>query len=397
MFFTPSWLNIVCDVVVVGAGPAGAVAATVLARAGARVRLLDRATFPREKLCGDTVNPGTLALLRRLKMADAIDVGGLRVDGMVVTGEGGVQIEGRYPEGLFGRALARSELDWALVAEAIGAGATFEPDTVVRGAIVRDLRGQPGVDGVTIGSRGKAFSLLAPVTIAADGRRSTLAFGLGLARHPARPRRWAIGAYFEQIGPALSLGEMHVRRGRYIGVASVAGGRTNVCLVKPSRPGDAELGNPAALLARELEHDPILRDRFRDARLLAPPVVLGPLAVDSAASSIDGLIFAGDAAGFVDPMTGDGLRFAVGGGELAAHAALGALEHGWSGVHAELQRRRREEFGAKWRFNRVLRALVASPLALRSAETGARFAPGLIRSIVARAGDCDLAFASRPL
>jgi flavin-dependent dehydrogenase len=292
---------------------------------------------------------------------------------------------------VYGRALPRSELDWALVAKALEAGAAFEPDTFVRGAVVRDSRGQPAVDGVTIGSRGKTYSLCAPVTIATDGRRSTLAFGLGLACHPARPRRWAIGAYFEQVGPALSLGEMHVRRGRYIGVASVAGGRTNVCLVKPSRPGDAELGDPAALLARELERDSILRDRFRDARLLAPPVVLGPLAVDSAASSIDGLIFAGDAAGFVDPMTGDGLRFAVGGGEMAARAALGALEHGWTGVHAELQRRRLQAFGAKWRFNRALRALVASPFAVRSAETGARLAPALIRAIVARAGDCDLA------
>ena len=55
------------DVLIVGAGPAGAVAATVLARAGARVRVIDRATFPRDKLCGDTLNPGCLALLRRLR------------------------------------------------------------------------------------------------------------------------------------------------------------------------------------------------------------------------------------------------------------------------------------------------------------------------------------------
>jgi flavin-dependent dehydrogenase len=363
----------------------------MLARVGARVRLLDRATFPREKLCGDTINPGTLALLGRLKMADAIEARGLRVDGMIVTGESGVAIEGRYPNDLHGRALGRSELDWTLVTEAIRAGAAFEPGCFVRGAVVRELRGQLTLEGVTVGSQGKASSLLAPVTIAADGRRSRLAFELGLASHPARPRRWAIGAYFEQMGPASSLGEMHVRCGRYIGVASVAGGRTNVCLVKPSRPGDAELRDPAALLARELERDSLLRDRFRGARLLAPPVVLGPLAVELASRSIDGLILAGDAAGFVDPMTGDGLRFAVSGGELAAQAALAALEHGWNGVHAELKRRRRAEFGAKWRFNRALRALVASPLALKSTEASARLAPGLIRRIIARAGDCDLA------
>ena len=53
------------DVIIVGAGPAGSVAATVLARAGVRVRLIDRSTFPRDKLCGDTLNPGTLAVLRR--------------------------------------------------------------------------------------------------------------------------------------------------------------------------------------------------------------------------------------------------------------------------------------------------------------------------------------------
>src|SRR4029077_1735826 len=99
------------DVVIVGAGPAGSVAATVLARAGARVRLVDRATFPRDKLCGDTVNPGTLGVLRRLGLADATEAGGLPIDGMRVTGEGGVVIEGRYPDGVCGRALLRRDLD----------------------------------------------------------------------------------------------------------------------------------------------------------------------------------------------------------------------------------------------------------------------------------------------
>ena len=109
------------DVVIVGAGPAGAVAATVLARAGARVRLVDRARFPRDKLCGDTVNPGTLAALRGLGMAEVLDSKGLRIDGMLVTGDG-VAIEGRYPESLYGRALVRRELDWALVQQALAAG-----------------------------------------------------------------------------------------------------------------------------------------------------------------------------------------------------------------------------------------------------------------------------------
>src|SRR5437899_3443524 len=106
------------DVVIVGAGPSGAVAATVLARAGARVRLLDRATFPRDKLCGDTVNPGTLARLHALGVADHVEGRGLRVDGMVVTGERGVTVEGRYPQGQWGRSILRRDLDWLLVQDA---------------------------------------------------------------------------------------------------------------------------------------------------------------------------------------------------------------------------------------------------------------------------------------
>src|SRR3979490_1966064 len=103
------------DVLIVGAGPAGSIAATILARVGVRVRLVDRATFPRDKLCGDTVNPGTVARLAQLGLGDDIEARGLRGDGMVVTGEGGVTIEGRYPGGRSGRAIVRRDLDWLLL------------------------------------------------------------------------------------------------------------------------------------------------------------------------------------------------------------------------------------------------------------------------------------------
>src|SRR6185369_13404206 len=110
------------DVLIVGAGPAGAVAAIVLARAGARVRLVDRAAFPRDKLCGDTVNPGALTRLARLGVAGDIHARGLAVDGMLVTGEHGVAIEGRYPAGVHGRAIIRRELDSLLLQHALAAG-----------------------------------------------------------------------------------------------------------------------------------------------------------------------------------------------------------------------------------------------------------------------------------
>src|SRR5262245_14676984 len=110
------------DVLIVGAGPAGTVAAIVLARAGARVRLVDRADFPRDKLCGDTINPGALARLRALGVGDAVDARGLRVDGMLVTGERGAAIQGAYPRGLYGRAILRRDLDWLLPEQAMRHG-----------------------------------------------------------------------------------------------------------------------------------------------------------------------------------------------------------------------------------------------------------------------------------
>jgi flavin-dependent dehydrogenase len=380
------------DVLIVGAGPAGTVAATVLARKGARVRLVDRARFPRDKLCGDTVNPGTLALLRRLDLADRLETSGLAIDGMIVTGADGVAVRGPYPGGLQGRSLGRRELDWSLLQQAAAAGAGFEPCTTVRRALIDDQK----MTGVIVGS---GRTIRAPVVIAADGRHSALAFGLGLARHPGRPRRWAIGAYFERVTGLSTFGEMHVRRGGYIGVAPIPGGLVNVCLVKPWEPGrgngagGAGLGlfrDPRGLLLRELAQDRLLRDRFADARLVTPPVVLGPLAVDVRDHAIEGLLQAGDAAGFIDPMTGDGLRFAVQGAELAAHAALEALDRGWAGVHARLALARRREFAVKWQFNRLLRALVSSPAAVRAGEAVASVAPSALRAIIGRAGDCDL-------
>ena len=381
------------DVIIVGAGPAGSVAGTVLARAGVRVRIVDRATFPRDKLCGDTLNPGALARLRALRLDAGIESRSLRVGGMRVTGERGVTIEGRYPGGLTGRAITRRELDWLLLEQAIAAGCEFDPGVAVRRAIVSEQGGVRAVHGVVVGGDGRESSIDAAVTIAADGRHSTIAFGLGLARHPPHPRRWAIGAYFENFmpsgsDPGLTLGEMHVRRGHYIGVAPILGGLTNVCLVKPSGPGDPALADPSSLLTRTLAADALLRDRAAGARMIGTPVVLGPLAVDVRDAGIGGLLLAGDAAGFIDPMTGDGLRFATHGAELAAAAALDALAHGWAGVHGRLSAERHRAFGNKWRFNRRLRALVASPFGVNAAAAGARLAPGVLQGVIARAGDC---------
>jgi len=374
----------VFDVIVCGAGPAGSVAATVLARGGARVLLVDRSKFPRDKLCGDTINPGTVAILRRLELFGAIEPMTSRVDGMIVTGEHGVTVRCRYAAGETGCALLRRDFDRVLMGAAVGAGARLEEATIVRGPLVDNTRDGPRVRGVVLAGRdGRDLRVPAPMVIAADGRRSRLAIPLGLTRHPRRPRRWAVGAYFSDVADVSSYGEMHVRRGRYVGIARVPSGLVNVCAVVT---GGAGLDNPASMLFAQIARDAPLRERFQRAKSATPPVVLGPLAVDAADAGMPGLLLAGDAAGFIDPMTGDGLRFAVRGGELAGGVVLTAPG---GRPYAALRSARQHEFGRKWRFNRTVRRLVDRAATVELAGVAAFTAPWILQRAIRYAGDAS--------
>ena len=149
-------------------------------------------------------------------------------------------------------------------------------------------------------------------------------------------------------------------------------------------------GDPGAVLEDAVAHDSALRDRFAGAALIDRPAVLGPLAVDARDAGMDGLLLAGDAAGFIDPMTGDGLRFAVRGGELAAHAVLATMEEKITRPHVMLREQRQREFAAKWRFNRALRRLVSLAPAIEIAGAVAYAAPALLRRSIRFAGDVDI-------
>jgi flavin-dependent dehydrogenase len=372
------------DVLVCGGGPAGAVAAMVLARAGVRVRVFDRARFPRPKLCGDTVNPGALGVLRRQGL-DPVLHDGLPIEGMIVTADPGVAVEARYRDGAIGRSLSRAALDERLLRAAADAGAEIEEGVLVQ---------EPLADGnrvrgfALLAPGGRTLRVEAPVSIAADGGASRLARRLRLSHHARSPRRWAVGAYFEGVRGLTACGEMHIRRDRYVGVAPLPGGLANVCVVTSRRD---VLGDPAALVLDSLRSDPVLAARFAGASMAARPVSLGPLAVECGAAGVPGLLLAGDAAGFIDPMTGDGLRFALRGAELAAAAALQALAHGWSGAHLRLHRARRREFSGKWRFNRSVRALVGTPALVRLAARGTTWSAAWLRYAVDYAGDLGAA------
>ena len=381
-----------------------------LARAGARVRLIDRAVFPRHKLCGDTLNPGALSILDRLGVGDDVRACALPITGMTVTGPG-AEVSADYPDGLRGMSVTRRCLDQLLLNAAADAGACVETGVGVSEPVLDNDR----VVGVRLSGRGGDV-WRAPIVIAADGRGSRLAAGLNLSSYASTPRRWAFGAYFSNVTRMSARGEMHIRRGVYIGVAPLPGGLTNVSVVLDGlgpaaafalRASTAALRATAdksaagaaghyrkaeqqMIVRRALNADAVLRDRFAVATQVSPVTVLGPLAVNARAAGCSGLLLAGDAAGFVDPMTGDGLRFALRGGELAAHAALDELASGRP-AYARLAALRRREFSTKWRINRALRVMVGSPGAVGLASLVSNWWSGPVEYLIQLAGDVGLA------
>ncbi|MCC7009168.1 MAG: NAD(P)/FAD-dependent oxidoreductase [Acidobacteria bacterium] len=374
------------DVLVAGAGPAGAVAAIVLARAGARVVMIDRAAFPRDKLCGDTLNPGAIALLAGLGLTGGPLDTARPLYGMRLTGPRAAVVV-RYGSGVSGLAVRRVDLDAWLVREAVRSGARFESGVTARGVLVEDHDGVPTVRGLLLARRGGTGALRLPavLTIGADGRRSAVGQSAGLMKPSGRRRRWAYGAYVSGVAGMTDVGEMHVHGGWYVGLAPVADGLVNVCLVR--RPGP-DHGTPREILRRAIAADAELSDRLAGMTFESDIRVLGPLATRVRAVGDHGVLLAGDASGFVDPMTGDGLHLAMQSAVLAAQEALRTLESGdLAGAPARLRAARQAAFGRKLRFNRAVKRLVDSPAAVHLADMGARVAPALLERAVRYAGD----------
>jgi flavin-dependent dehydrogenase len=331
------------------------------------------------------LNPGACRTLAQHLPLSALLEHARPLGGMVLTGPGGVAVRGSYCAGIHGHAIERKIFDHWLLEQAIERGVRVEQDSTVEAATHAADR----VSGVRVRGRTGAVAHPARLVIAADGRHSRLAFDLGLAQHPARPRRWAIGAYFTDVDGLSQSGEMHVRRGHYMGVAPMPGSIANACLVVPHDAGTSGWRDAGALLTAHLAQDPLLAPRFARARMATSPAVLGPMAVDARAAGVPGLLLAGDAAGFIDPMTGDGMTFALRGAELAADIATQVLTGTLEATRASrvLAERRRAAFAAKWRFNRVLRTLVSSPSSVTGAAVAARMAPRAFGAMIRYAGD----------
>lgn len=340
------------DALVVGAGPAGSAAASLLAEAGWRVLAIDRAVFPREKACSEYMSPETVRMLDRLGVtAGLCSAGAATLSGSSVTAARGAQLVGRFPEGR-GLSIARRELDHALVRAARARGVEVLEATSLERLTVEAGR----VSGAVIRGRdGELHTVRASLTIGADGLRSRVTRALG-GQHLGWPARVAFVAHFAGVGAMADRAEMHVSGQGYVGLNAIGGGVTNVALVVPQRRAALAAGRVEAYFMEELDRFPGVRGRVQVHDIVREVLVTGPFAARARHVTAPGALLVGDAADFFDPFTGEGIRAALSGAELVAQAMVGARgdHRAIDGALHDYRRARRRHFAGKWAVERLI-------------------------------------------
>lgn len=311
------------ELLVVGAGPAGATLAIHAARAGMHVTLIERARHPRPKACAEYASPRIVEELAHAGVpvtawrAAAVPLEGMR---LVIDG-GGFDV--RYATRRGRRSawgLDRRAFDALLAAEAERAGARLleatrlvalvrDPAGRVRGAVVRD-------------AAGAERTLRSDHLVGADGARSRVARLLGVERPVRAPRRLGLVAHYTGIAALATSGEMHVGRGCYVGLAPTPGGELNVGMALPLDAAPAG-GGTVARFEAAIAALPAVADRLRGARRCSPIRGAAPIGHRVARVAGDGWLLVGDAAGFVDPFTGEGIYRALRSARAAASALAG--------------------------------------------------------------------------
>jgi len=381
------------DVLVVGAGPAGAATAILLAEQGLAVTVLERGPRARPKICGEYLSPEAGRVLDRLGALKVLDAGGaVALAGMRITAPDGTVLTGRYgavggfrPYREQAIGVSRATLDGALLDRV-----RAQPVDLYLGVRVTDVMVEHGdvVGVVGVDAAGARVEMRARVVVAADGRASAIAHALG-CRHPHRLARMALVTYVVGVPDCRDVGEIFVDPPDYAILNPLAPDRVNLSLVVPlahAVPWRSRLEDFFAARVKQLPH---LARRLAGARRVAPLASMGPLAYRVTPPREGGVLFVGDAAGFYDPFTGEGIFTALRSAELAADTLATALRaDDVSAVAlAAYGRARRAAFADKERVTRALQALIGRRRLANLAARWLAARPRLLDTLLGVIGD----------
>jgi flavin-dependent dehydrogenase len=295
------------DLIVIGGGPAGTAAAIVAGRGGRRVLLLERGRFPRHKVCGEFVSAESLALLKVLLdsryaalLGDAVRIPGARLflDNRTLS----TAIDPPAAS------IARLDLDLALWESAERVGVDARQQVTVQSVT--------GTGPFRVAASAGEFESRAVIN--ASGRWSNLNASPSKAEQPGR---WiGLKAHFAEPSPNPSV-DLYFFDGGYCGVQPVGlsgarsgNGRVNACAMVRT--------DVASTLPDVFAHHDALRERSLRWQPLSDPASTSPLIFRKPRPERDGILMAGDAAGFVDPFVGDGISLAIRSGSLAADSLI---------------------------------------------------------------------------
>jgi flavin-dependent dehydrogenase len=345
------------DLIVVGAGPAGSACAITAARGGAKVLLLEKDRFPRQKVCGEFVSPESLALLHGM-----LDEGRFRSCPRIVSSR--IFLDGKtltLPVSPAAQSIPRFDLDAALFQAAQRAGLTAHEDIVVN-----EVR------------RNEIFHIITPestftarAVVNATGRWSKLT----QFETTAKDKWLGLKAHFTEPAPPQSV-DLYFFAGGYCGVTPVDANSVNACAMVRA--------NVAHTLEEVFAREPQLLQRSRTWQTLFATVTTAPLYFREPETESDGMLLAGDAAGFIDPFAGDGISLALQSGTMAAESIVPFLRGTCSleQTHRHYQAAYRKRFSPAFRNATRLRSALAAPHWVRSAALAIAAMPGVGKMLV---------------
>ncbi len=399
------------DVIVVGAGPAGSAAAYYCASAGLNVLLLEKAAFPRDKVCGDGLTPRAVKELVAMGVPLREEDGWIRNAGLRVIG-GGHRLELPWPElssyPSFGLAKTRMTLDHLLAEHARAAGAKLLERTNVTGPLVDERTGR--VIGVTArpvddaGRRtGDEVTYRAPVVIAADGVSARLATALGIEKRQDRPMGVAVRTYFTTPRHQDPWMESHLELwdgapGRsnlmpgYGWIFALGDGTANVGLGSVSSTAAATKIDYKSLFATWMANAPAEWE-FTPENQLGP--VRGaalPMGFNRLPLYTRGLMLVGDAGGMVSPFNGEGIAYGIMAGRIAAQAVAQAAARGAASTReralATYPQIMRDELAGYYSLGRTFVKLIEHPQVMRICTRYGLPRPLVMRFTLKLLSDC---------